>query len=34
VSADDIETAIAGAGRALAGELRPVELAADVPTPY
>jgi acetylornithine/succinyldiaminopimelate/putrescine aminotransferase len=34
VTADDVETAIAAAARALAGDPRPVELAADAPTPY
>jgi threonine aldolase len=34
IDADDIQQAINGATRALAGERRPVELAADVPTPY
>jgi threonine aldolase len=34
VSADDIEHAIEGAVRAFAGNRRPVELAADAPTPY
>jgi hypothetical protein len=34
VTAADIEAAIDGATRALAGKRRPVELAADAPTPY
>jgi threonine aldolase len=34
VTAADIEVAIDGATRALAGKRRPVELAADAPTPY
>ena len=34
VSAADIEAAVEGAARALTGERRPVELAADGPTPY
>ncbi len=34
VSADDVEAAVEGATRALAGGRRPVELAADGPTPY
>jgi threonine aldolase len=34
VSAEDVERAIEGAGRALSGERRPVELATDAPTPF